>query len=291
VLAGIRAALGGEAKLAALKTVAVEGRTTRPRPDGSSSTSGFEWYMELPDKFVRREVFAQLGPNELSRRTGFNGADVIDEVDAPPSMGGGMVIMRPGSPAPGGTATPEQLEAQKQATLLANRREFARLALGMFGAASQVYPVEFAYGGQAESPDGKADILDVKHPDGFAARLFVDATSHLPLMLTWMDKEPLRLQMGGSRGGSGNVQVMGGGHGEQMDPEQIRREMEQRRKEAEANRKTVEYRLFYAEYRDVNGVRLPARIQRMIDGVPAEEYSLENVKVNSRIDAGKFKVK
>lgn len=291
VLAGVRAALGGEEKLAAVRTVAVEGRTTRSRADGSSSATDFEWYMELPDKFVRQDVFAQLGPTQLTRRAGFNGGEVIEEMDAPPSMGGNVMIMRPGGPTPGGQATPEQVEAQKRATLLANRRDFTRLALGMFGTAFPVYPVEFAYGGQAESPDGKADILDVKHPDGFTARLFVDATSHLPLMLTWMDKEPLRMQMGGRPGGAGNVQVMGGGHGQAApDPERLRQEMEQRMKEAEASRKTVEYRIFYAEYRNVNGVRLPSRIQRMVDGVPSEEHSLDEIKVNGKIDAGKFKV-
>ena len=291
VLAGVRAALGGDEKLAAVKTVAVEGRTTRSRADGSSSVSDFEWYIELPDKFVRQDVFAQLGSTQLTRRTGFNGGDAIEEVDSPPAMGGNVMIMRPGGVTPGGQATPEQVEAQKRATLLANRREFTRLALGLFGTAFPVYPVEFAYGGQAESPDGKADVLDVKHPDGFTARLFVDAASHLPLMLTWMDKEPLRMQMGGGSPG-GNARVVGSGHGEQgaPDPERMRQEMEQRIKEAEANRKTVEYRLFYSEYRNVNGVRLPSRIQRMVDGVPSEEHALEDIKVNGKIDAGKFKV-
>lgn len=288
IVSGMRAALGGEDALAGVKTVAIEGSLTRPRPDGTSSASDIELLVELPDRYVRKEVFAQMGPTQITRRTGFNGADLIEEVDTPPSAGGGM-IMRFGSGAamPGGQATPEQIEKQRQATLLANRREFARLSLGMFGAAPSAYPLEITYGGQAESADGKADILELKHQDGFAGRLFVDASTHLPLMLTWMDKEPLRLQVGGP----GNIQVLGGG-GHRPSPEEIdkiRQEMEQRMKEAEANRRTVEYRVFYGEYRSVNGVRLPSKIQRMVDGTPAEELAFENIKVNSRIDAGKFR--
>ena len=34
--------------------------------------------------------------------------------------------------------------------------------------------------------EGKADVLDVTGEGGFAARLFIDQKSHLPLMLTWM---------------------------------------------------------------------------------------------------------
>ena len=54
------------------------------------------------------------------------------------------------------------------------------------------YPLTFTHGGTAESPDGTADVVDVKGED-FAARLFIDSKTHLPLMLSWMDKEPLRM--------------------------------------------------------------------------------------------------
>ena len=78
-------------------------------------------------------------------------------------------------------------------------------------------PLEFKYAGQAEAPDGKADVLEVQGPDGFTAKLFVDGKTHLPLMLTWMDKEPLVMTMGArwpwrrQRFSGGSVQVVGGG--------------------------------------------------------------------------------
>jgi hypothetical protein len=227
--------------------------------------------LETPDKFMKKEVFANMGGMELKRRTGFNGDDVIEEVDTPPAMGGGgMHIMRmtPGGPMVGGQATPEQVAAQKTQLLASSRREFARLALGFFGSSSSVYPLEFTYAGQAESPDGKADVLDVKGPDGFAGKFFVDGKTRLPLMLTWTDKEPMRIVMQA---------------GEDMD-------MAERVKRAEANRRTVEFRLFYSDYKTFDGVKLPTRIQRMVDGLPAEEVSLEKVKVNSKIAASAFAV-
>ena len=42
-----------------------------------------------------------------------------------------------------------------------------------------------AWIGTAQSPEGNADVLEVKNADGVATRLFLDVTTHMPLMLTW----------------------------------------------------------------------------------------------------------
>ena len=196
---------------------------------------------------------------------------------------------------PGGQATPGQLAQQRAQLLTISRREFARLALGMFGNSFSPMPLEFKYAGQAESQDGKADILEVQGAEGFTAKLFVDGKSHLPLMLTWMDKEPLTMTMGGP-GGPGNVSITGGNvqvGGRGMTPEEAARMQEdiaERMKQAQANRRIVEYRMFYADYKAFDGVKLPTRIQRMMEGLPTEELALEKIKVNGKIDPNKFKV-
>ena len=209
VLTELRAALGGEDKLNAVKSVAIEGQVTRSRPDGTSSASDFELAFELPDKYMKSDVYANINGTQLKRRSGFSGAESFEDMDAPPGMmgGGGMHVMRmsPGGAMPGGKATPEQIEKQRAQLLTISRREFARLALGMFGSSFSPMPLEFKYAGQAESSDGKADVLEVQGADGFTAKLFVDGKSHLPLMLTWMDKEPLVMTMG--PGGAGNISI------------------------------------------------------------------------------------
>ena len=298
VLTELRAALGGEDKLSAVKTVAIEGQVTRSGPEGASMSSDFELAFELPDKYMKSDVFANLGGTQLKRRTGFNGGEAFEEMDAPPGMmgGGGMHVMRmsPGGAMPGGQATPDQLEKQRAQILTISRREFARLALGMFGSSFSPMPLEFKYAGQAESSDGKADILEVQGADGFTAKLFVDGKSHLPLMLTWMDKEPLTMTMGGP-GGPGTVNIRGGSvqvGGRGTTPEETAacsRTNGERMKQAEANRRIVEYRMFYADYKAFDGVKLPTRIQRMMEGLP-EELALEKIKVNGKIDPNKFKV-
>ena len=199
MLAGARTALGGP-KLAAVKTLTAVGRTVRALPNGTSAESEFELALELPDKYLMRSVLAAMGNMSVYRNSGFNGGQVIEEIDRPPSLaGGGMVVMR--FAGPGGAVDPEKMTAEEKADfdqkrLVANKKEFAKLALGMFAMSPAAYPVELADGGQAESPDGKADVIDVKGEGGFAAKLFIDAQTHLPLMLSWMDKEPITMTMG-----------------------------------------------------------------------------------------------
>ena len=77
------------------------------------------------------------------------------------------------------------------------------------------YPLTFTYAGEAEAPEGKADVIDVKGEGDFAVRLFVDQKTHMPLMLSWMDKEPLVMTM--TSGGPGGAQTRDGGRRRQRD--------------------------------------------------------------------------
>lgn len=309
VLEDARKAMGGE-KLASLKSLTASGRTLRTGPDGNTRETEFELSLQWPDKYLLRSVMAALGSMSIYRNTGFNGDRAIDEIDRPPNLstGGGMVVIR--MAGPGGTSvdpanmTPEQKAEFEKSRLTANRREYARLALGMFAAVPSVFPLEMTYAGEAESPDGKADAIDIKG-EGLEARLFVDAQTHLPLMLSWMDREPLIMQVGGAGGGAGGgtvgtagggtwtssgggqVRVAQGAPPANMTPEQ-RAEMEARLKEAEAKRRTVEFRIFYSDYQDVGGVLLPHRIQRAIDGKPTEEMVFDSFKINPKIDPKTF---
>jgi hypothetical protein len=303
VLAEVRQALGGDAKLAAVKTLAANGRSTRVNGDQSAPPTDFEVAIELPDKYVRKDVIAVLGSSTISRTSGFNGDGLIDVTDTPPNLGGGgtMVFrMGPGGAMPGQTPTPEQQAEMRKNTLLSNRQDFARLTLGMFAASFSGYPLTFTAAGQAESPDGKADLVDVKGDGGFTARLFIDGKTRLPLLLSWMAKEPMVMNVGpgGVTSGSGSRVVTGGGSaqsfsGQPMTPEQrdqLMKDLDARMKEADARRRVVEYRVYYSDYQDVGGVKLPFRLQRAIEGKPVEEVAFDKIKVNQKIDPKKFDV-
>jgi len=300
VLADMKAALGGADKVAAVKTLTATGRTARTSANGTTSESEVELAMELPDKYLMRSVLANMGTMSIYRNAGFNGNGVINETETPPNLaGGGMVMIRTaGGPAPGQQPTPEQKAAMDQRLLMASKKDFARMTLGMFGSSFDGYPLEFTYAGQADSPDGKAHVIQVKGADNFDVRLFVDAQTNLPLMLSWSDREPMPpmiVNRGGGPGmtGGGTFTSAGGGSGQRPSEEEMKKMMEDadaRRKEAESKLKTVEYRLYYSNFKTVNGVKLPFTLQRSIDGRPTEETTFDQIKVNPKIDGKKFTV-
>jgi hypothetical protein len=53
----------------------------------------------------------------------------------------------------------------------------------------------------------------------------------------------------------------------------------------------VENQLFYADYKKVDGVMLPHRFTRAVNGNPAEETEIKKYKLNPKIDLGDFQKK
>lgn len=298
VLADMRAALGGADKVAAVKTLTAVGKSARTNSNGATTEGDLEWAMELPDKYVARTVLANMGTMSVYRNAGFNGSGVIDEIETPPNLmgGGGMMMIRSaGGPAPGQTLTPEQKAANDKRMLLSAKKDFARMTVGMFGSSFEAFPLEFSYAGQADAPEGKAHVVAVKGADGFDAKLFVDAKTNMPLMLTWSDKEPLVMTQsinrgGGPGGGGGATFTAGGGRGGQPPTEAEIAKMQADMAAREAARKMVEYRIYYSNFKGVNGVMLPHTMQRSVDGKPAEEITFEEIKINPKIDKQKFAV-
>jgi hypothetical protein len=141
------------------------------------------------------------------------------------------------------------------------REEFARLMLGVFAAAPAAFPLTFTYAAEAEAPEGKADVLAVAGPDNFAARFVVQRETHMPVMLIWQAPAP------GGPGAGGPPP--GAGRGAAPAP--------------------VDHRVYYADYRAVNGgVKWPFRIRHAVAGTTIEETTFDRVSINAKIDPKKF---
>ena len=203
ILAAARQALGGDAKLSAVKSFTATGRTRQVRGDNLVPIE-FEIFVELPDKYLRKdEVPAQeSGPTA----TGFNGEEFLQDPPpaAPPTPPGGA-----GAAAP----NPAVLEAARKARVTTVKQDFARLTLGMFAASFPTYPLTFTYVGEAEAPQGKADVIDAKGPNNFTLRLFVNQQNHLPIMVSWQGPAPGRGRGPGGPGMPGGAPPPGAGRG------------------------------------------------------------------------------
>ncbi|MGH9770042.1 MAG: hypothetical protein ACREAB_21675, partial [Blastocatellia bacterium] len=260
-----RTALGGD-KLKSLQSLSATGNYRRTL--GQMEMSGEVNYdLILPDKMMKTETMSPIPSLEITRIEAINGDEVWEDQQQH-GGGGGMVMIRRG---PGGPTTdPKKAQAAMQQGI---RSDFARFTIGWLLTAPSSFLVEYNFAGEAESPDGKADVLDVKGPGGFAARLFLDQKTRRPLMLTYNGRKPRVI-----------TQSVSGGHG---NPE----ELEKQAKEAEAEavkQPEVEYRIHLSDYRDVNGISFPHKLTRSIGDEVNEELEIKNVKINPQLKPEKF---
>jgi hypothetical protein len=121
------------------------------------------------------------------------------------------------------------------------QQDFVRLTLGMFAGSFSSAPLTFSYMGQDEMPQGKADVIDARGPDHLVVRLFIDSTSRLPIMVSWVSPAaPVR---------PGAVMTGAARAAPQPSPPQGAQP-------GAPPAKPVESRIYYEDYRDVDGLRL-----------------------------------
>jgi len=258
-----RAALGGD-KLKSLQSLSATGNYRRTL--GQMEMSGEASFdLLLPDKMMKTETMNPMPGLEITRIEAING-DIVWEDQQQHGGGGGMVMIRRG---PGG-GDPKQAQAMLQQSV---HSDFARLSIGWMLTTLSSFPVEYSFAGEAEAPEGKADVLDVKGANGFAAQLFLDQKTHRPLMLSYKGRKPRVF-----------TQSMSGPPRHEEDAQKRIKEME-----AEAAKQPeVEYRLFFSDYRNVDGISFPHKLSRSIENEVNEEMEITKVKINPPLKPEKF---
>ena len=338
VMAAAREALGGEARLSAVRSFVATGRTRQIRGENLVPIE-FEILCELPDKYVRKdEIPAQeSGPTSI----GFNAGELIQQPAPPPPPAG-----REGAPGP----TPAQQDAVRKARVDGIKQDFVRLTLGMFAGSFATYPVTFTYVGQAEAPQGKADVIDVKGASNFVVRLFVNSQTHLPIMVSWQAPSGPMRGMPGRGGGPpapGGAAAPGaaapgarapgapptaatppsapppaatptgppaGGPPVSAAPPAAGATAPPAGtapgraggppagappgagagpggRGAGPGGPPVEYRIYFADYREVDGMQWPFRLRKATGPDTTEETTFDRFRINSKIDPRKFEVR
>jgi hypothetical protein len=300
IIAAARKALGGEDKVAGLKTLTAEGPFRRSM-GGRDMDGTLVVTLARPDKMHRVEDMAMggmVGGPTIERTMVLNGTTAWEDTQNRGGMGGGgMRIMMAGpGPGPGGAGgmTPEQMN---EARVRRMRVQMLRLTAALIADAG----TPWVDAGIAESPEGKADILETKEETGRTLRLFIDQGTKLPLMVQYQDPKPMVMINGGpGRGpggpggpgagapGGGEVRAVPGGPGRpggappQMTPEEMQKRLEEMRKNPPA---LGTYALHLSDFKKVDGILLPHRIETSLDGEPNEEWTIEKYKVNPTIKA------
>lgn len=315
IVSAARKALGGEDKIAGLKTLTAEGpfrRSMGPRDMEGSVTLT----IARPDKMKRVEemqIGGMVGGPTIERTQVVAGTTAWEDSQNRGGMGGGgMRIMisdgpggRPGA-AGGAGPTPEQLNEARVRRLSV---QLQRLLAALIADAG----TPWVDAGIAEAPEGKADILETKEGTGRTLRLFIDQNTHLPLMVQYQDPKPMIMtQMGPRPGGPGapppppgagvidkgpsggpgggagierKAEAMAGAGGQAPTPE----EMQKRIAEMQRNPPPLgTYSMSLSDYKKVDGIMLPHKIETSLDGEPNEEWTIEKYKINPQLKADAF---
>jgi hypothetical protein len=265
LMAQARAALGGEKNLNKVQGLTATGsyqRTTQDRQVGGEVTID----LQFPDKLLRTESMSPMGDIMILTEQGLNGEKLLRSqrtLNGPP----GMVVRTP--PAPTG-------DAEAQAVRNA-RADLARTALAFLLTSPASLPLEFTAGGEAESDEGKADVIDAKGPGNFAARILLDQKSHRPLMIMYRGVAP-RVMIQTQQG----PPPADGGRGRGEPPHDV---------PAAPAPQIVDIVLYLDDYRAVDGVLLPHHMARSVDGKPAEDTTFKTIKINPAFKPDTFAVR
>jgi hypothetical protein len=253
LMAQARAALGGEKALAKVQGLTATGAYQRTMPDRQLSGE-VTIDLLLPDKLLRTESMNPMGDTTIVTEQGLNGEKLLRSqrtLNGPPGL-----VVRAGA-APTGDA---EVQAIRNA-----HADLARTALAFLLTSPASLRLEFSSGGEAESDEGKADVVDATGAGNFAARIFLDQKSHRPLMITYRGVAPrvmIQTQQGPPPEG-------GRGRGEPSHDAP-----------AAPAPQVVDIVLYLDDYKAVDGVMLPHHMTRSIDGKPAEEMTFKTIKIN-----------
>ena len=273
VLTQVLTALGGEQKLAAVKSMSAEGPIRRAM--GSRSVEGnVALLLVRPDKLRRSEESKIFGSTSEHIST-FDGAQAWDETVNAARVGGGggggdhdhggggfagafagsdhnhadgfQGRGSAESAGPGGVLTEEQMNA---ARIRRMKMELQRWTVAFLADSNQ----PFTDAGRAESPDGPADVLETKDEAGRAVRYFIDPASHLPLMIQYQEVRPQALAAQGAP-------------------------------------KTTTVAMHLSDYKKVDGLMWPHRIDTSVNGQANEAWTIEKIKVNPTVKVSVFQKK
>jgi hypothetical protein len=131
--------------------------------------------------------------------------------------------------------------------------------------------------GTAQSPEGSADVLEIRPAEGQPTRLFLDQSTHMPLMMT--------NTAAGGRGGFGR---RGAGPDAATPQGGVPTPNDGPRRGGASGGQPITIETHLSEYKAVNGIKLPHLITRGVNGQTNEEWEIKSFRVNPSLKANTF---
>ena len=310
LLAEARKAIGGDDKLRAVKTLQSKG--VYKRSAGNNTQEGdVEILIELPNKYRRNELSGFAGGPTQERVEVLNADDVWD-INAAGGFGGGFgrfgrngggggdfggggrrgdgggggfrgqggqgdQAARAGGAAQGGGGGRGNIDPERVKEFQRRQRQTELARLSLMWLLTTADPVVWV--GTAQSPDGNADVLEVRPAEGAATRLFLDQATHMPLMMTTTG--------GGGRGGFNRRGGGPDGGAPQGAAPPANAQGDGARRGGQCGQPvTIETHL--SDYKAENGIKLPHLITRGVNGQTNEEWEIKSFKINPSLKGNTF---
>ena len=251
VMSSAREALGGEKKLSAVRTFTATGRTRQVRGNNLVPIE-FEINCELPDKFVRKDEIPAQDTDPTTR--GFNGDTLIQFPLPGAGRGGG----RPGGPPPG--APPPAA---------APGRAGGPPPGGGRGPGGPVPPIIAVKQDFARLMLGMFAASFTSVPLTFKYAAVGEAPEGKADILDVTGPANLSMRFVVQRDTHLPVMLMWSGP-------------------APGQQAPAEQRMYFADYREVDGLKLPFRIRRAVGADTIEETTFDRFRINAKIDPRKF---
>ena len=269
-------AIGGETKINAVQSLSakIKFRHAVPLPDVPELTGELELNLLLPDKFLKAETFASPhGTGSSTIIEALNGDQFWTDLQST------------------GSEEIEMFEVGTQGVQIGRlgelRQDFARQLLLFLLTAPASLPLEWRYAGDADTHAGRADVLEAQGTEGFAARLFLDKQTGLPLMLSYRTQHaPITIavvvegeQLGHSTIATPALEVAA------IHPADATSHF------SAIPLQEVEMQIRLSDYRETDGLRLPHRLTRVVNGQTTESWEVVGYTVNPPLQAERFEQK
>jgi hypothetical protein len=151
--------------------------------------------------------------------------------------------------------------------------EMLRLTLSLLLTAPQGMDVDYTYSGETDV-DGTACNIVTAETGGAVFKLFIGKTSSLPVMMTYTGMKMPQVVMFRTKAPDGNAP---------------KADLTFTRKIDAPPMETAEFTVKFADYRAVNGVKLPFKWTQTIGGATDEVFDVASYDINPADIAGRFK--
>jgi hypothetical protein len=281
-----RAAIGGEAAVGSVQSLSINGRTHRqlqlPNQELKQLNGEFELSMILPDRMIRIEKLTH-GTAEASERV------ESDERKESKVKDVQVKVVRHKGDGHGEKAARHHEQA-----------EIARFMVGLLLTPPSSVAATSNYIGEGNVDGARADIIEMTGANGFTMKLYLDRSSHLPLMMSYKGSLP-RIPIEKHLKGDGTtvtndekdvviVRHKTQGESSEGTPNVI---FERKLKDGDVpaeGRKVVigasmlenaEIQIRFSDFRAVSGVLLPHTMTHFVNGNLDAVWTVEKYEVNS----------